>query len=266
MNNVLPARAGELVRAHLGGKVTGEPRTLVLATVASERLADGLTISMMFALIIFFFGQGHLDPQYAANLMYVAYLFAGIAIGVLAVLMVRSHLFSWADKLTTLLNHKASTYTLSRLQIFVNGLSPLCNPRCAIKIALWSIIIWSVELGVFASVTQAFGVALPLSTTVLFLVAVNFSSLIPAAPGGFGVIELVAKKILLSAGVQSDELALSMVLAQHVIQFAVIGLQGGFFLATVRSQLRDMETETNDDVVQDAVPPRACPPCHSERM
>ena len=41
MNNILPARAGELVRAHMGAKVSGETRTLVLATVASERLADG---------------------------------------------------------------------------------------------------------------------------------------------------------------------------------------------------------------------------------
>lgn len=74
----------------------------------------------------------------------------------------------------------------------------------------------------------------------MFLVAVNFSSLIPAAPGGFGVIELVAKSVLMSVGVASSEQALCMVLMQHVIQYAVIGIPGAFLLSTLRSQLNDM--------------------------
>ena len=57
MNNILPARTGELVRAHMGAKVSGEKRTLVLATVASERLVDGLTISVLF--LIFAAGLKH---------------------------------------------------------------------------------------------------------------------------------------------------------------------------------------------------------------
>ena len=217
MNNILPARAGELVRAHLGAKVVGKPRTLVLATIASERLADGLTISLMFAGIIMVFGQGHLDPEYATNLMYVAYLFIAVAIGVIA-----------------------STYTLSRLKIFIHGLSPLCVPSRAFKITLWSLTIWLVELAAFACVAAALQASLSLSGTVMFLVAVNFSSLIPAAPGGFGVIELVAKSVLMSVGVASSEQALCMVLMQHVIQYAVIGIPGAFLLSTLRSQLNDM--------------------------
>jgi uncharacterized protein (TIRG00374 family) len=259
MNNVLPARAGELVRAHLGGKVTGQPRTLVLATVASERLADGLTISVMFATIILFFGRGHLDPEYAQNLMYVAYLFMTVAVGVILVISLRHWIFAWVDRLASALDHKASTYTLSRVQLFIEGLSPLCSPLRATKIALWSIVIWGIELGVFALVLEAFGSPLKLSGAVIFLAAVNFSSLVPAAPGGFGVIELVAKSVLMSLGVPSRELALSMVLTQHVIQYGVVGIPGAFLLATLRAQLRDM-TENVDEptiVATPATPPLA---------
>jgi uncharacterized membrane protein YbhN (UPF0104 family) len=109
-------------------------------------------------------------------------------------------------------------------------------------------VIWLVELGVFYSVSCAFSNPLSLSTTVLFLVAVNFSSLVPAAPGGFGVIELVAKKVLLSVGVASGELALSMVLTQHMIQYAVVGVPGAFLLATVRSQIHDMTTRETEEL------------------
>lgn len=244
MNNILPARAGELVRAHLGAKVVGKPRTLMLATIASERLADGLTLSLLFAGAILLFGQGHLDPEYAQNLLYVAYLFVAIAVGVIVTLFFREGIFIIFDKLTAKLSHKASTYALSRMQIFIHGLSPLCSFSAAVKIALWSIVIWLVELAAFACVAIAYDSQLSLFGTVLFLVAVNFSSLIPAAPGGFGVIELVAKNVLMSVGVASSELALCIVLTQHVIQYAVIGIPGAFFLSTLRSQMSDMVEAT----------------------
>lgn len=240
MNNILPARAGELVRAHLGAKVLGTTRTLVLATVASERLADGLTISLFFAIIISLFGRGTLDPAIADNLMYVSYLFAAIGCCVILVLALRKHLIQRLNALSERLDRRSSTYALSRIELFIDGLSPLSTPSRALKIALWSGVIWGVELLAFAAVAKAFGGSLSLSGTVLFLVAVNFSSLIPAAPGGFGVIELIAKSVLVSAGIAAPELALSMVLTQHVIQYAVIGIPGAFLLSTLRAQIGDM--------------------------
>jgi uncharacterized protein (TIRG00374 family) len=240
MNNILPARAGELIRAHLGAKVLGKPRTLVLATIASERLADGLTISLFFVLIIGFLGRGSLDPGIAENLLYVSYFFAAAAAVVILVLSMRDTIINLIQRFSNRLDRKASTYALSRLQVFIDGLSPLRTPRRAMQILVWSVIIWTIELLAFAAVAAAFGTSLSLSGTVLFLVTVNFSSLIPAAPGGFGVIELITKSVLVSAGVASPELALSMIITQHVIQYAVIGIPGAFLLSTLRSQLADM--------------------------
>jgi uncharacterized protein (TIRG00374 family) len=247
MNNILPARAGELVRAHLGAKVLGVARTLVLATIASERLADGLTISLFFVLIVGFIGRGSLDPEISENLLYVAYLFGGVAIGVLSVLFARDLIVRNLEKIANKLGRESSSYALSRIQIFIDGLSPLRNPTRAAKITFWSFIVWGVELVAFAAVSKAFGGQIFLSGTVLFLVAVNFSSLIPAAPGGFGVIELIAKSVLVSAGVASPELALSMVLTQHIIQYAVIGIPGAFLLSTLRSQITDMSDGKNQE-------------------
>jgi uncharacterized protein (TIRG00374 family) len=244
MNNILPARAGEIVRAHLGSKVLGKPGTLVLATIASERLADGLTISVLFASIVGFFGRGRLDPEIANNLLLVSYLFGAVALGVIATLSMRNTIFSIVEKYSNKTDGKARKYALSRLQIFIDGLSPLRSPKQALIIACWSVMIWSIELGAFWAVARAFDSSLPISGVAIFLVAVNFSSLIPAAPGGFGVVELIAKSVLVSVGVESGELALSMVLAQHVIQYAVIGIPGAFLLSTLRSQLNGMSEET----------------------
>lgn len=58
MNNILPARTGEFVRAHMGARVTGDKRTLVLATITCERLADGLCLSLFFVLFAFWASPG----------------------------------------------------------------------------------------------------------------------------------------------------------------------------------------------------------------
>jgi uncharacterized protein (TIRG00374 family) len=253
MNNILPARAGEFVRAHIGGRVAGQPRTLVLATIASERLADGLTLSLLFVVAIVVLGPHQIDPTYAQNLLYVAYIFAAATCGVLGVLLVRQGLFRLADRVARRLDLRAATFVLKKAQVFIEGLSPLCDPHRAVRIALWSLLVWGIELAAFYSVSLAFGTPLSFAATVVFLVAVNFSSLVPAAPGGFGVIELVAKKVLLSVGVASAELALGMVLVQHLIQYLVVGVPGVLLLGSMRTQLAEIAREAeNDDAAYSA--------------
>jgi uncharacterized membrane protein YbhN (UPF0104 family) len=172
--------------------------------------------------------------------MYVSYLFAAVGGCVILVLAMRRRLIKELKRISERLNRRSATYAISRIELFIDGLTPLSTPSRAQKIVLWSGVIWGIELLAFAAVSMSFGGSLSLSGTVLFLVAVNFSSLIPAAPGGFGVIELIAKSVLVSAGIASPEMALSMVLTQHVIQYAVIGIPGAFLLSNLRSQMADM--------------------------
>ena len=54
MNNVLPARIGELVRSHALSKKINSSKSHVLATIAAERLADGMSISFyVFCFSVF---------------------------------------------------------------------------------------------------------------------------------------------------------------------------------------------------------------------
>lgn len=238
MNNILPARTGEFVRAHMAARISGETRTLVLATIASERLADGLTLSLMFVL----FSLGIGDAKLAKELLYVAILFACVGLGVVAVLVMRAKVFTLADRMHERFNSKASHYTANRIQVFINGLAPLCSIKRLPLLAGWSLIIWSVELAVYFAVCQAFSTALPYTYYVLFLVSVNFSSLIPAAPGGIGVIEAVVTQVLVSVGIQK-ELALTMVVLQHVIQYTIVGIPGCLVMFRWKSYLRQLESE-----------------------
>ncbi|MCO6429595.1 MAG: flippase-like domain-containing protein [Deltaproteobacteria bacterium] len=250
MNNILPARAGELVRAHMGARASGETRTLVLATIASERLVDGLTISLMF--VIFAAGVG--DPGLSHNLMYVALAFGMVTVAVLVVLAARERLFALAERINSRYKSRASAYTLDRVRIFINGLKPLFMPAKLPSVVVLSIIVWSIELAVYFLISRAFDASLSISLCVLFLVAVNFSSLIPAAPGGIGVIEAVASAVLISVGVPREQ-ALSMALCQHFIQYLVVGVPGLVVLSTWKKQARSISELTDDALAENKVEP-----------
>ena len=231
-NNILPARAGEFVRAHLGAKVSKQSRTLVLATIASERLIDGLSISILFVI----FSLRMEDSPLAHKLFYVAMGFAGVSIAVLITIFMRTKFLLLIESLQAKNVSEKLLGILTKVHIFLEGLSPLSSIKRAPVIYGWSAIIWLNELFVFFLVNKAYGTNLSLSQTVFMLVAVNFSSLIPAAPGGIGVIEAVGTAALVSMGVPK-ELALITILTQHLIQYLVVGLPGAFLTITWKKRV-----------------------------
>ncbi len=257
MNNVLPARIGEFVRAHLGGTATKQSRSVVLATIAGERLADGLTISALFGVLYSLNPVQHPTAKGAA--MYsVALLFALAGVGTLIVLVFREAIFTGLGRLGKIMPGHISGYTLTRLRRFVDGLAPMFRPVRACQLAAASLVIWSIELGIYELVATAFHRHLTLSELSLFMAAVNFSSLIPAAPAGAGVIELVATEALEEIGIPRAT-ALSMVAVQHLIQFTVVGLPGlYFFLIGLGGRLPEAAEESGaEEPVEPAGEPYA---------
>lgn len=244
MNNVLPARAGELVRAHVGSRQSAEGRTEVLATVAAERLVDGVTISALFSLLFTFFSSST-EIETGKELFYVSWFFAGAAISTALLLVFRNQLYLLLEKGNNFLPWRISGYTLSRIKRFIQGLEPLLSASKLACVIPQSLLIWSVELGVYYFISLAYHQNLSLGALILFLTAVNFSSLIPAAPGGLGVIEAFTTLALVQVGIER-EVALAMVVTQHIVQILVVGIPGSLFLSGTLGSLRhELKDETD---------------------
>lgn len=265
-NNVLPARIGELVRAHLGGKASKLSRAYVLATIASERLADGVTISFIFAML-FVLGAGRVGLSQGKEIVYVALLFGVAALGTAVLLLLRNFVFRLLEKLSKVVPGHLGSYGLLKIKVFIQGLEPLLNPRRLLIISSMSLLVWTIELFVYHQVALAFGETLHLPILALFLAVVNFSSLVPAAPGGLGVIEAIATVALVKVGIER-ETALAMVFTQHLIQILVVGVPGLylFFLRlggkmpsseseedSEQALLSEFEESSREDVAQERV-------------
>lgn len=252
MNNVLPARIGELVRAHLGGKATNQSRAIVLATIAGERLADGLMISILFVLL-FTAGASASEVAYGKEVYYVSYLFAIVSLATTIVLYKRSAVFHFLERLNQIFPGHLSSYTLVRARHFIEGLGPMLQPKRLVVISLLSLSIWLIELFAYYQVSLAFGQDLSVAVLCLFLAVVNFSSLIPSAPGGMGVIELFATGALTLLGVDRES-ALAMVGTQHLLQYVVVGLPGIYYFLRMKGRLPKPEDvgEVDSDYIESA--------------
>lgn len=191
-NTVLPARAGEFLRAYVLGRSTGLSKTGVFATLVVERIFDGLTV-LLVLLVVIILGVRNQVLQTAGILGGIFY--AGAVVAVIT-FMTRRH---WADALISrFLPQNPADLALRLLDGFNSGLAILKNPRQLAMVSLWNILTWvfiPVSLW-FALLALNFGAPVPWQAPVLMLPALALGLTIPGAPGGVGVVQAAVKLTL----------------------------------------------------------------------
>jgi dolichyl-phosphate beta-glucosyltransferase len=233
-NNLLPGRLGEVLRAHCAAAKTGDDRgrTAALASIAAERILDGLMLAVIgiagVALV-------PLDRRLQWALLLLSFVFSGLA--TVLVLGIRFHdgIRSFIAATNRRFPGHVTAFAQEKANQFLDGLLPLGTlPRIVGAICLTAVI-WGVEVGFYYFVGLSVWDGMSVSTALLFVVVVNFASLIPVTIGGIGTIEGVALPFLVSTGI-SPYPALAMILLQHAGQYffttitgGIVYLAGGFY-------------------------------------
>lgn len=191
-NTVLPARAGEFLRAYVLGRSTGLPKTGVFATLVVERIFDGLTV-LLVLLAVIILGVRNEMLQTAGILGGVFYLGAMVAV---FIFMTKRH---WADTLVNkFLPARPAKTVLGLLDGFHSGLAVLKNPRDLAVVTFWNALTWiMIPISLwFPLLAFDFGAPIPWQAPVLLLPALALGLTIPGAPGGVGVIQAAVKLTL----------------------------------------------------------------------
>jgi len=239
-NNVLPGRAGEFARAYLLGQKEGISKSLSFATVVLERVFDGLTIILVLALVALFRPL----PLWGRQVAYASTAFFVSALLFLTLLLFRKEkALSLARVVLRLLPGELKegrgqaggwkARFLGMLASFADGLDALRSTRDLAAVVLYSLAVWLCEAITFYLVMRSFPLPLQGIQEVwgaLFLLSiVNLGIMIPAAPGGVGPYQAAAILALGAFGVDK-ELALSVSLVSHSLQYIIITGLGFFFL------------------------------------
>jgi uncharacterized membrane protein YbhN (UPF0104 family) len=148
-----------------------------------------------------------------------------------AVLLIALVAVAWrADAASRLAARRLSPRFGRLIASAVQALAPLRSPtRCASALLL-ALAKKLVEVAAIMCVARAFGIALPLSSALLVLAALNLATLLPIVPGNVGIYEAAVVLAYTYLGV-SAERALGIAVVQHACYFAALALPGYRWLA-----------------------------------
>jgi uncharacterized membrane protein YbhN (UPF0104 family) len=211
-NSMLPARLGDVARAYLAGQSFGVSRLGVLGTVVVERLADGLFILGVVAVLgVTVAGGGSL----ATTAGWLS-LFAAVGVGGLVVAFVY---------LRSSREGRIRLRARSLIERVLVGATALRSPVGAAFVVGLTVAAFIPSVVTFSLIAGATGLQLTPLQCALVMGGLALSTSIPAAPGSLGTYEFVGLTILTTLGVDAD-LALAVVVLVHLVATLPLALTG----------------------------------------
>lgn len=226
VNNLLPARLGEFVRAYILGKNKKISSSSIFATVVIERVFDGFTLLIFLVLISLLFSF----PTWIKQLAFVAAVIFG-SLGVfLYVLSVKQSLGQQLVERVLQFFPAGFAEKASRLlDSFVSGLAIVYHKKDISIAVLLTVIVWLVEGTTYYVVSLSFGIALPFYVHLLNVAVVNFGILAISSPGAIGTFEYLCTSVLALFSV-SKNVALPYAIVLHAVLFLPITVAGLIYL------------------------------------
>jgi uncharacterized protein (TIRG00374 family) len=238
-NNILPARAGELIRAYVLGKRSNSSKSKALATVMVERVVDVLVVLFLFPVLLSFYP--------ATGWLVRAGMVVG-AVGLAATAFLAS-LMIWGPRLLT--------WTLSRLAFlpagvlarieavgygFVAGVRGFREPRQVVSFLSYTAVIWPMEAVSVWLIAQAFSLPLSIGAALFIIIVIGIGMMVPSSPGYVGTYDFFALSALAVFDISGSS-ALGFTVIMHVVSFAGSSILGAICLAASGQSLIRMSRQ-----------------------
>ena len=228
-NMLLPARAGEWVRAVVAGEGGGVPTSSVFATVVLDRLVDAFSFLPLMVLAL-----GWVDPPLMGSAVKFsmrvgAGIFGAVAIigGLVLLGMARS-----PERTSSVLRRALRFLPAQWVEKvvgwgdeFVGGLRGVPAARDMLPFLFLTALIWGMLLGINLCLFRAFDVALPLSAAIILQFLQILGVSLPSAPSSVGTLHAATMGGLLLYGLPRAQ-ALSAALVYHAVVSVAIVLAG----------------------------------------
>lgn len=216
-NNILPARAGELVRAVYLGNQNDISASFALATGLVERLMDLIALIVIGALSLA--SAGVLSGPLQAGLLSMTVL-GGIGLAsifILPYLNRRMVLLINRLPINIHLKIKSGNY----LNQFLDGLKSLRRLTRAAQFLFYTCIVWLMDGLGMVFIAFILNLTLAIQQAFVLLAAMGLSSAIPSTPGYVGVYQFAAVLALEPFGFSNAD-AVALILFAQISNFLVI--------------------------------------------
>ena len=225
-NNVLPFRAGDLMRAFVFNDRLHTTPGSVLATLLVERLLDLLMVILLLGLALAVF---HLDLSSLVGLG-VPLLLLGAAAIVLVLLFpqVLQPLLRGLESLAGRLPVAAKVQ--QELRKVTDTLSQLAGGSTMLRLLGWSAGVWLIEGGVYWLVAQSLAGMTAAQGAWLAVPVGSLATLIPSTPGYVGTFDYFTAQAMVLAG-NEPTVAAAFAFLVHMVLWLPGTVAGGLYLA-----------------------------------
>lgn len=221
-NNILPARAGEVIRSVILGLSSGIRKSLVLATALTERIIDAGVLLLLAVVMLQF------TDKFPPSIRDSWYLLLPIVAVILLAVFLSPFIEGFLHKIPQMVPANAGIKEKLRGLIsgMLDGIRVFHNVRLLAVFLLTTIVIWCIDAFVFILLAQSLGSTLTIPQAIIFSAALGFASSIPSTPGFVGVFQAVAVLLLPVFGIPADRAFLLVSIAQ-LMGLATTGFLGG---------------------------------------
>jgi uncharacterized protein (TIRG00374 family) len=232
-NNILPARAGEVLRAVVLKRKHDVPVSASLATIIVERVYDGVVMLAFVFLNLPELARLTADSGFVGDIRTLALLGSGVFIGALAAFLLAAMFPERAERIIAGITQKflPQRYHEKILGLagrFLGGLESLRSPYEALMVFVTSVVIWLLETAKYWFVMHAFPFEVSFFALMLMNGIVNLATTIPSAPGYVGTFDAPGIAVLQAYGVLKATAA-AYTLVLHVALWFPITLLGGYY-------------------------------------
>ncbi len=187
LNTLVPARLGDFSRAYTIGGL-GPGRAFTLGTVVIEKTMDLLAYGLLILTLLLWIPMPDWISNAALTLGATALIFVGLVLV----------LTRYRERLLQVLESPAEKFfgTAGRRgwNLIRNGIAStevLENATIARQVILWTLLIWGTALLNNHLILRALQIQLPITASILLLVALMAGISLPAGPGRIGVFEYI---------------------------------------------------------------------------
>lgn len=227
MNNILPFRAGDLVRAFGFNKRLGITAAVSLTTFAIERLLDLLMVIFLLGISLCYFS---LDSSHLIGYGGTSLLLAGAAI--FLILLYPQLFFPIAYYLARLLQQavpKLGSRIHQLLENVFNALTYVSSGMVMLRLLIWSAVAWFAEACVFWFVALALPSLENPAPSWLAVSVGTLSTAIPSTPGYVGTFDYFTAQAMMLFG-NTDAAAAAYAFLVHAVLWLPASLFGGAYL------------------------------------
>ena len=232
-NNVLPLRAGEVLRVYVVTR-RGQPFWTTVTTLVVERALDGVAIGAVLAFVFFLIPTPREIAWAAETFVVVVLLMVIVLVGIAAApmpcrILIHSLCYRWPA---------IDRRLLAIFDSMSDGLQGIRRPAQLVPTAVWSVVIWAVIVLSVWACFRAARLDLPVTAALCVIAFIGLGVSLPSSPGFIGVFQAATVLALSIFGVDKVD-ALGFSLLFHASQFIPVTLWGLLLLVVEHVSLTD---------------------------